>query len=688
VLRAYQRTGGRHGDHLGKRTGAWHNRYYILQATGKAMDARKFFTELKRRKVYRVAVGYAILAWLLIQIATQTFPFLEIPAWVVRFVIVGLVLGFPVALLLSWAFDLTPAGITRTEELDETKAPVAAPVAKPPPPEKSIAVLPFENLSDDQQNTYFADGIQDDILSSLAKVADLKVISRTSVRQYRTGTRNLREIGEALGVAYILEGTVRREANRVRLNAQLIDARTDLHVWNDTYDREITDLFGLQTELARRIAFALRANLSPQEKARLQVHPTSDLDAYDLFLRARDLFRWSGSGDPRENGERALRLLEDAVERDPHFALAYCLISRFHAELYWFGYDRTRERLTQAKIAADTAMRLRPDSSDVRLALAYYYYYGYRDYELARTELSIAHAASPNDAEAWDALAAVDRRQGRWEAALTNFEKARELDPRNASVLWNVAETYACLGRYEEAAAGFALGTEVNPDAHLFSVARAAISLQTSGDVGPLRKILRQIPADFDPGGGITTVAVRVNLIERDYDEAARRLNASRYDRYNDIGVGGPTAILDGYTFPKSWYEGLIARGRGDAEAAARAFDAAQAVVEADLERSCDDAKLIAMLGQVHAYRGRKSEAIAMGRRAMDLLPTSRDAYDGPLLALKLAAIYAEVGETDSAIDLLAGLIKTPNGPTPGTLRAEREWDPIREDPRFVALLG
>jgi TolB-like protein/Flp pilus assembly protein TadD len=664
-------------------------RLYVLNAKSKAMNAKKFFTELKRRKVYRVAVAYAVIAWLLIQIATQTFPFFEIPAWTVRLIIVALVLGFPVALLLSWAFDLTPSGIKRTDDLEEAKTPAPIPVVKPPvpPPEKSIAVLPFENLSDDQQNTYFADGIQDDILSSLAKVADLKVISRTSVRQYRTGTRNLREIGEALGVAYVMEGTVRREANRVRINAQLIDARTDLHVWNDTYDREITDLFGLQTELARRIAFALRANLSPREKASLQVHPTSDLDAYDLFLRARDLFRWSGSGDPHENGERALRLLEEAVARDPYFALAYCLISRFHGELYWFGYDRSRSRLTQAKIAADTALRLQPDSSDVRLALAYYYYFGYRNYELARTELAIAHAAAPNDAEAWDASGAIARRQGRWEEALSNFAKARELDPRNPSVLWNLADTYACLGRDDEAALSFAKGIEVNPEAHFFSVEQAAISLRSDGNLAPLRTVLHDIPSDFDPGGGITNIAVRVSLMDQDYDGAERLLKAARYERLHDIGVGGPASILDGYTFPRAWYEGLIALGRSDAGAADRAFAFAQKIVEADLAQAPDDAKLVAMLGLIHGRRGRHDEAIAAGRRAVELLPISRDAYDGPLIAAKLAVIYSQAGENDRAIKLLTELVAIPNGATPGTLRIEREWDPLRGDPRFEKLL-
>ena len=240
-----------------------------------------FFSELKRRKVYRVAVAYAVVAWLVIQIATQTFPFLEVPNWTTRLVIILIALGFPVALILAWAFDLTSHGIKRTDDI----LPEAMPPSKIP--EKSIAVLPFENLSDDQENAYFADGVQDDILSNLAKVADLKVISRTSVRQYRTGARNLREIGTALGVAHILEGTVRRAGNRVRINTQLINARTDAHVWAETFEREATDVFALQSELAEKIATALRANLSLAEKARMQVHPTEHRDAYDLYLRAR-----------------------------------------------------------------------------------------------------------------------------------------------------------------------------------------------------------------------------------------------------------------------------------------------------------------------------------------------------------------------------------------------------------------
>ncbi len=655
---------------------------------GNSGKTKHFFAELKRRKVYRVAVAYTVVGWLVIQVATQVFPPLEIPNSMIRLIIALVGLGFPIALLLAWAYDITPEGIRRTD--DEVSESPIAPPRKPTfdIPEKSVAVLPFENFSGDIQNAYLADGIQDDILSSLARIADLKVTSRTSVRQYKIGARNLREIGLALGVAYILEGSVRRENNRVRINAQLIDARTDQHVWTDSYDREITDLFELQSELARRITFALRANLSPKEKASLQIHSTADMAAYELFLRARELFRWAGSGDARENGDRALQLLDEAIKRDPQFALAYCLASRVHGELYWFGSDRSRPRLAQSKVAADHALRLQPDLGDARLALAYYYYYGYRDYELARTELAIAQQAIPNDAEVWDTAGAIDRRQGRWGEAVVNFEKARELDPRNTGMLWNIAETFGCLGRFEEAAQAFGDAVAIHPADHLFALAQAAIELRAGGKTEPLRAALRKIPTGFDPGGSVSVIALQISLIDRDYAEAARVLKASKYDRFNDMGVGGHAAVIDGYTFPRAWYEGLIARGRGENEAAARAFAEAQSMVESDLAQARDDAKIITLLGLLNAMQGRKEAAIDAGRRAIELLPISKDAYDGPLLATKLAVILAQVGEVDQAFELLNDLIKVPNGPTPGTLRVEPEWDPLRNDPRFGRLIS
>ena len=647
------------------------------------MNPKKFFRELQRRKVYRLGVTYAVGAWLLAQVVTQIFPFFGVLNWAIRLIIILLILGFPVALVLSWAFDLTPEGIRRTDALP------SAPDL-PDAPDKSIAVLPFENLSDDEQNTYFADGIQDDILSSLAKVADLKVISRTSVRQYRGGERNLREIGLALGVAHVLEGTVRRAGNRVRVNAQLIDARTDAHVWADTFDREMTDLFAMQSELAERIATELRANLSPQEKASLQVHPTVNLAAYDLYLRARDLFRWSGAGDPRENGEKALQLLEEALERDPAFALAHSLASRFHGELFWFGFDRTRDRLEKAKTEAETALRISPDLGDARLALAYYHYYGSRQYEQARHELILALRATPNDAEVWDGAAAVDRRQGHWQDALANFEKARQLDPRSASVLWNLAETYACLGRYDEARRGFAEGFQINPQAHLFRLAMAAVDLKRAGDITTLTAELARIPPGFDPGGAVTTVALRLSLMRRDYAEAARLLESVGYEQLNDGGIGGTAASLDGYAFPKAWYRGLIQRGQGDEAGAEHSFEEARHAIESDA-RSCgcaQDAKTHSMLGLIDAALGRGEEAVQQGLRSVELLPISQDAYDGPVLATNLAVIYARIGQTDRAIETLTSLRIKPNGPTPGTLRVEPEWDSLRSDARFHKLLG
>jgi TolB-like protein/Tfp pilus assembly protein PilF len=643
---------------------------------------QNFFSELKRRKVYRVAVTYAVVAWLVIQIATQTFPFLDIPNWAVRLVIVLIVLGFPVAMILAWAFDLTTKGIKRTEDIVSEQKPSTK------IPEKSIAVLPFENLSDNQENAYFADGVQDDILSNLAKVADLKVISRTSVRQYRGTGRNLREIGTALGVAHILEGTVRRSGNRVRINAQLINANTDAHIWADTFDREATDLFALQSELAEKIATALQANLSPREKASMQVHPTAHLDAYDLYLRARDLFRWSGAGDPRENGEKALRLLEQAIARDPQFALAYSLASRFHNELYWFGFDKTRARLTKAKAAVDTALRLHPELGDAHLALAYHYYYGYRDYDRAQAELAVALRATPNDAEVWDGMAAVYRRQGRWDEAVANFERARQLDPHNAAVIWNLAETYLSLCRFEEADKVFGDGLTNNPQARLFSLACGAIDLKRDGNTEPLSAALKNLPRDFDPGGAVTTVAIRLSLMNRDYSEAARWLESSRRDLLNDTGLGGMAATIDGYSFPRTWYGGLIARGRGDENAAQRAFIKARETVQADFKQWPDDAKTNIMLALVDAALGRRDDAIKEGRRAVELLPIAQDAFDGPAIATNLAVVYAQVGEHDLALQQLVPLLQIQNGPTPGMLRVEPEWDRLRNDPRFEKLLS
>jgi tetratricopeptide (TPR) repeat protein len=497
----------------------------------------------------------------------------------------------------------------------------------------------------------------------------------------------LREIGKALGVAYVLEGTVRRAGTRVRLNAQLIDARTDAHIWAETFDRELTDLFALQSELAERIVRQLRANLSPSEMAGLQEPPTRSLAAYDLYVEARDLFHWSGIGDPQENGEHGLPLLERALALDPQFALAHYLASRIHGELFWFGYDKSPARIAKAKEAAENALRLRPDMGEGHLALAFYHYYSARDYEAAIRELRLAQRALPNESDVASALGIIERRRGRWEESILHLERARQLDPRNVSTLWNLSETLTYLRRFSEADQVLAEAITVAPEAHLFPIARAELSLRSRGETAPLREALRRAPPDFDPGGAITTISVRLALMERDYDEAARQLGTCTECKYNDVGLCGFVGALDDYTVPRDWYVGLIARGRGQEGEAMRAFTAAKEAMRAETEESPNDAKVLIMRGLIEAMLGRTDEAIALGEQAVRRLPISADALDGPLIAINLAAIYAQVDRADQALTLLEQLVRLVGGPTPGTLRVEPHWDSLRGDPRFQALL-
>jgi TolB-like protein/Flp pilus assembly protein TadD len=647
------------------------------RALSRAAAVKQFFVELKRRKVYRVAVGYIVAGWVLIQVATQVSPYLDIPNWTVRAVIFAVVLGFPITVILAWVYDLTPRGIVRTQAI-----PPASSV-----PEKSIAVLPFANLSDDRENSFFADGVHDDILSSLARIADLKVISRTSVQQYRTGARNLREIGAALGVAHVLEGTVRRFGNRVRVNAQLINAQSDAHVWAETFDRELTDLFAIQTELAESIVRALRARLSPAEMVELQRPPTRNLEAYDLYLQARSLFHWSGIGDPHENGSKALPLLAQALARDPQFVLAYYLQSRIHGELFWFGYDKSWARLAKSKEAAETALRLQPEMGEGHLALAFYHYYSARDYESAIRELTLAQRALPNESDVASALGMIERRRGRWEESILHLERARQLDPRNISTLWNLSETLTYLRRFTEADRVLAEAISISPEAHMFPIARAELKLRAAGETRPLREALRMIPQEFDPGGAITTIAVRLALMERDYNEAEDRLGTCVECKYNDVGLCGLVGALDDYTVPRDWYVGLIAHGRGRNEEALRAFANAKEAVLAEAKDSPNDAKILIMRGLINAMLGQPEEAVADGERAAQQLSISADALDGPLIATNLAAIYALLGRTDQALTALEGLVRQIGGPTPGMLRVEPQWDGLRGEPRFKALL-
>src|SRR6266568_4188550 len=439
-----------------------------MRDASKSLFMSGFFKELQRRKVYRVAAAYIIAAGFIIQIGSAVFPAWELPNWALRLVVVLLLVGFPVALILAWAYDVTPQGIQATPTAPGTHrrrniitliaaglavSAVAGfflfPRASGRNVEKSIAVLPFQSLSDEKENAYFADGMQDDILTNLSKIGDLKVISRMSVMSYRgDAVRNAREIGKALGVAALLEGSVRRVGNRVRVSVQLINANSDEHIWAEDYDRDLTDVFAIQTDLAKKIASALQAKLSPNEKARLDQRPTQNPDAYLLFVQAHDYF--SQRDMFHDTSLKAEPLFEQAIKLDPNFAGAFAGLSMVESWLY-HSSDPVPARREKARLNADEALRLQPDLPEGHLALGFSYYYGDRDYERALAEFEIARRDLPNESQAYLAIGSIQRRQGKWAESNANFEKAATLDPKNTNVLFNLGLNYMAQRDFETA---------------------------------------------------------------------------------------------------------------------------------------------------------------------------------------------------------------------------------------------
>jgi TolB-like protein/Flp pilus assembly protein TadD len=681
------------------------------------MNWRRFLGELQRRNVYRVAVTYTLISWVVIQIATQVFPFFELQNWTVRLVIFLLVLGFPVALILAWAFELTPEGIKRTEEVlpDESiahhtgrklvaLAAVAAAIAAglflvqyarreqatskvdpslPPAaqviPDKSIAVLPFSNLSAEEENRFFTDGIQDEILGNLARIADLKVISRTSVMVYKAGApRNVREIGRQLGVAHVLEGSVQRTKNRVRISAQLIDARTDDHQWAEKYDRELSDGFAIQTEIAQAIASQLEAKLTAREKAAFEPL-TRDIAAFDLYLRAKELIKtFHDSENWKESLLQAVRFLDEAIERDPKFALAYCWRTTAHDNLYWFGLDRTPTRVQLALASAEKALALAPDLGEAHLARALVYYHGKRDYTRAFEELALANRTLPNSAEVNSLAGSIARRQGRWDDAVRNLEKAVELDPLNQRIVTSLSVIYDLLRRYDDEAALLERAARANPSTRNYSqMLRAQVETER-GDLKAAHLFLAMLPPDYDPDGQRTWTQITLALFERDTAEATRILAAWKKDEL---------IAATGRQVPVSYWQGLIAQAAGDAEKMREAFGQARAIFEAQVTEQPNDAFALAMLGLVDAGLSRKEEAVREGRRAAELRPLSDDAVDGPTVLGLLAMIYTWTGDANAALDQLTFLATIPNGPPFGYLKYDPAWDAVRSDPRFATML-
>ncbi len=534
-----------------------------------------FLSELKHWRVYRLAVSYAAMAWLILQLAVAVREPLGLPPWTLAAVIGVLMSGFSVALWVGWMQDhrtVLPDGRTVPRSRKHHLAVVAVALlpsvlvvagfvvvhrrsatdAKTLPAdevvavlEKSIAVLPFESLSGDQDNAYFAEGIQDEILTDLAKVADLKVISRTSVMPYRgEAKRNLREIGRTLGVSHLLEGSVQRAPRRVRVTAQLIDARTDLHLWAEHYDGDLADIFGIQSRMAELIVQSLRARISPEEKRAIDARPTGDLEAYDLYLQAKELLNdFQSLADYREPLLKAVRLLNAARARDPNFALAACLAAKAHDQLYWLNVDHTPTRLALQEAAVNDALRLQPGLGEGHLARAMWLYHGSFDYAGARRELAIARKALPNSAEVAAATAYFDRRQGRWQEAVRNQKAAVSLDPRNSNFLNDLIVVYDMLRLYREEERVAEAGEAAVPqEAKFFRLMKAEINLE-AGRIDVCRQVLGTLPDDFDQSGSATYTRVLAAMYERKFGEAAGLLAASKQATLLDLsGVKLPRA--------------------------------------------------------------------------------------------------------------------------------------------------
>jgi TolB-like protein/Flp pilus assembly protein TadD len=670
---------------------------------------KAFAKELKRRRAYQVAIGYGAAAWAILQLVALLVPVFDWPAWTLKLVIWVLLIGLSVVLLIGFVRDLyatrksgarghhlavlavslLPALIVAAGFLvlqRSTKNPPAkdAPAdfldAAMPIPQKSVAVLPFESFSNEKNNTYFADGIQDDILNALSKVSDLKVTSRTSAMQYRAAPRNVREIAKALGVANVLEGSVRVEKNRVRVTAQLINALTDAHIWAEQYDRDLADVFAIQSELAESIVAHLKAKLSPTERAAIDSQPTHDITAFDLFLQAKELINnFQQKPDWSEALLKAVRLLDEAIARDGNFALAYCSLTRAHDILYWFDIDHTQTRLAQAKASAEKAIELAPDLGEAHLARALVYYHGGRDYERARAELAVARRTLPNSAEVFAATAWIDRRQGRWDDAIKNLKRAVELDPQNAGIITDLTVLYDMLRRYDDEIAVADRARLANPSsANYFALLKAQVELE-KGDTKEAKAVLDSLPPDYDPDGATTTTRLNLALYERDFARATKLLNA--YSGEELVGIGGAP-------FPRSWFVALIARAQNDGEKAHKAFSIARTRIEVKAHSQPENASTVSALGLIDAGLGRKSDAIAEGRRAVEMIPLSADAVDGPVFMTNLAMIYTWSDEVDSAIEQLLVLAKTPGAPADyGQLRLDPAWDAVRGDARFTAML-
>ena len=549
-------------------------------------------------------------------------------------------------------------------------------------PEKTIAVLPFQNFSPDKDNAFFADGVQDDILTSLAKIKDLRVTSRSSVMKFRdVAEQNLRQIGKALGVANVLEGSVRREGDRVVVNVQLVDAQSARQIWANRYDRTLADSLGLQGELASEIADALRATLSTDEQARVAAKPTQNPDAYVFYLRANQISRNPDSA--LEDYKTAEQLYMQAIVLDPNFALAHARLASVCAEIFHY-YEPTEDWKTKARTEAQIALRLQPNLAEAHLALGQCIYWMDQDYERALEQFDIAARLSPSDGDIARLIAAIKRRQGKWEQALEEYKRVAQLDPQNPNTVRELIFINTGMRRWPEAALWAERMRAMAPTSIVAKIQSGYVDFWWKGDTQLLKSLLDNVPATNDPDGAVTACRWEVAMLKRDYSEAKNVLQSSSLDELSYTNAGST---------PRSFFEGCIYLAQGDNVNAQKSFEVARPAFEAAVKEAPTSAYRHANLGWLYGFMGRKDDAIREGQRAVELKPESKDAVDGALMNCYLALIYARVGEKDRALSLIGRLLKTPGAVdsvdysiTINDLKHRWEWDPIRSDPRFQKL--
>ncbi len=677
-----------------------------------------FFHEVQRRKVYRVAAAYIIAGGFIIQMVSAAFPAWELPNWSQRLVIALILAGFPIALIFAWIFDITPSGIERTPKLEAQPQPKShrrrnlivlatsglalsaaaglfvLPRAVAHRIDKSIAVLPFENLSDEKENAYFADGVQDDILTNLSKIGDLKVISRTSVMPYRGKTQNLRDIGKTLGVSNILEGSVRRYGNKVRVNVQLIDATSDQHLWAEDYDGDLSDVFKIQTDLATKIASALQAKLSPTEKEQMTHKPTENSDAYLAFVQAHNFNVSMEDYSRLQEGEQ---MYERATSLDPKFALALARYSQLESWIY-HSFDPTPARKQKAVDLAERALKLEPSLPEAHLARGFAYYYGDRNYEAALNELAIAQRGLPNEGEAYLAIGAIQRRQGKWEESIANLKKASELDPKSSWPLQNLAFNYQMVRDYPAAQRTVDKALELSPKSLELWGLKIEFAIEQRGDFSDFDRAVAQLNPGAQPSNGALTAPSAADLAKENafnltYAQVAR-LGVLMLQRKFQEAIGIAEKIDENIVARKPelvcqkyGFVGLARRYLGDESGARRELLKAKEFAQKTLAEAPDSAARHMQLAQIMALLGEKDTAVAEALRAKQLLPESVDAFEGPQITQQLAEVYAINGDATRAIEILDGLFQRPSAITTHLLKLQLQWDPIRKDPRFQALI-